>query len=371
MPEEQTAKTDLKALNSLQKEVMDRAQKDFSQAVLTEDLVNRLSLKYLSKGNPKTELSDWVAHHYPKEVENCFTELYKYCLHYALKLISEPEQAEDIAQDCLKELLSTQNPISNLKAWLCRVTHNKAIAAVKKQTHHRKLITKVQNNLPKLPPNPDEDDLSSKLSEACVKKLLSKQDYKTFCELKKAGNLINYTAQLGISYQTAKEHKHRIKVNLRSAYLKQQGWRDSQAILSFQQLRSIKRFIDRLVENSGKTCHYKNPDLQETLKDCTGLMTWEIKMMEENFFHLILMFETTGLPAVLTMDIKMNRAHRISIVYCKRGTLVAVMPEGSVKPLTVEKGKGILNYSELLKLVPQAEVYDQELFEDMLEELKE
>lgn len=371
MPEEQTANTDQKVLNRLQQEVMERAQKDFSQAVLTEDLVNRLSLRYLSKGNPKAGLSDWVAHHYPREVENCFAELHKYSFHYALKLISEPELAEDIAQDCLKELLSTKNPISNLKAWLCRVTHNKAIAAVKKQTHHRKLISSVQNSLLEMPPNPDEDDLSRKLQTGMVKKLLSKQDYKTFCDLKNAGNLKTYAAKHGISYQTAKEHKHRIKVNLRSAYLKEQGWRDSQAILSFQQLRSIKRFIGKLVENCGKTFHDKYPDLQETLKVCTGLMNWELKMMAENLFHLILMFETPSLPSVLVMDIKMNRAHRISIVHCKQGTLVAVMPEGTAKPLSVDKGRAILNYSELLKLVPQATVYDQELFKDMLEELKE
>jgi len=370
MAEDRSARTEQIALLLLQQIVLERARKDFSQAVLCDDMVNRLSLKYISSSEDQNDLGTWVAHHYPKEVENCFAELYKYCLHYALKLISDNEKAEDIAQDCLKELLSTNCNVSNLKAWLCRVTHNKAIANIKQQNYQKKLLNSVQNRCLEPPPHPDEDDLSQKLSPDLLKKLLSKSDYQTFCELKKTGNLKAYAAKMGISYQTAKEHKHRLKLNLRSAYLKEQGWKDSQAILSYHQLRSIKRFIGKLVENGGKACHCKTPDLQETLKDCTGLMTWEIKMMAENYFHLFLMFETPDLPSVMTMDIKLNRANRISIVHFKRGTLVAVMPEGTAKPLSVEKGKAILNYSELLKLVPQATVYDQELFKDMLEELK-
>ncbi len=356
-------------LELLQQEIHCRAEHEFEQKVLRDELVNRLSLRFVSSGPKQCEPIEWLRHNYPKEVETYFSDLFDYCLHYAVKIVSDPVQAEDIAQDSIRELLACRCEIKTLRAWLARVVHNKAIAYY--QTNHRadKLCQDLKQQM--LPPDPDEADFEIKIEREQVKKLLSKTDYLLYKKIFDASNLKAYAKQQGINYQTAKEHKHRIKVNLRSAYLKEQGWKDSQEILSYQQLRSIKRFICRLVENRGKGYAKRHPDVQTALSDCTGLMTWEISMLDERSFHLFLMFSTNALPEVLTMDIKLNRAHRISITKSKRGTLIATMPEGTAKPLSTLKGKAVLNYQELLKLVPQAEVYDQELFSEMLETLKD
>jgi hypothetical protein len=373
MSDTQTDVNGKNTLEDLQQEIRQRAEREFTQGVLSAELVNRLSLKFISKGMDKSDLTDWLNQQYPLEVELCFSELYNYCYHYALKLLSKPEQAEDIAQDTIKELLSTRNSVGNLKAWLCRVTHNKAMAALKKQNHDNDLKNLVQLQLVEKPLHPDEDDLSRKLSPISIRKLLSKRDYKTFCDLKDSPNLKEYAKRTGISYQTAKEHNHRIKVNLRSAYLREQGWRDSQAILSFQQLRSLKRFMDRLTtlgnpENQ-KLCT-KNCDLQETFKDCTGIMTWDISLKDDNSFKLIVMISTTALPTAVSMTIKLNRSNRIRILSCKRGNLVATMPMGDFKPLLEVKGKTRLNYNDLLQMIPSATVYDQENFTNMVERWK-
>jgi len=360
-------------LESLQTEVMRRVTREFSQTAIADELVNRLSLKLISQNEPPSDLQAWISHHYPLEVESCFTGLHSYCHHYALKLLSNPEQAEDIAQDAVKELLCTQNPVSNLKAWLCKVTHNKAVAVVKKHQQDRQLRCLAQQKIAETPLYPDEDNLARKLKQSEVKKLLSKRDYRTFCQIRNSQSLKGYARQQGISYQTAKEHKHRLKINLRSAYLKAQGWRDSQQILSFQQLRSLKRFMDKLttlgIPDRAKS-GAKHCDLQTAFQDCTGILTWDISLNEDNSFKLTILISTSSLPSVVVLTVKLNRANRIVIAKCKRGTLIATIPKGDAKPLSVEKGKTRLHYEELLRIVLQAKVYDQQLFDKMLKDLK-
>ena len=356
-------------LELLQQEIHCRADQEFEQNVLRDELVNRLSLKFISAGSRQSEPIEWLRHNYPKEVETFFSELLDYCFHYAVKIVSDPVQAEDIAQESIKELLASRCEIITLKAWLARVVHNKAMAYYQNNHRDEKLCEDLSQQM--ILPDPDEADFEIKIERDKVKKLLSKSDYLLYKRIFDASSLKAYAKQQGINYQTAKEHKHRIKVNLRSAYLKEQGWKDSREILSYQQLRSIKRFICRLVENRGKGYYKRYPDMQTVLSECTGLMTWEITMLDERSFDLFLMFSTNSLPEILTMDIKLNRAHRISITRLKRGTLIATMPEGTAKPMSTLKGKTLLNYQELRKLVPQAEVFNQELFSEMLETLKD
>jgi len=371
MPQEselqRPADTDLELV---QNAAMARAAQDFAQNAIQIDLVNRLCLKYLGSSQAKQDASAWLDHHYPMAVEACFAELHAHVYHYAVKLMLHPEKAEDIAQECIRELLCTKNPVQNPKAWLAKVAHNKAVSVYQSQQRDHKLLSEVEQ-LSDLPYDPDEDELWTKFTPEKVKQLLSRADFLLYRELSAAPDLKSYAAARRISYQTAKEHRHRLKVNLRSAYLKEQGWRDSPVILSLQQLRSIKRFIGRITDQCSSLPARMSRKVQDAFADCTGIMTWDISMQGNNSFKLYIMITTASLPTLVTMEIKLNRMNSVSISKCKRGTLIATIPSGNTPVLSTDKGKSKLNYAELLRLSSQATVYDQEHFDKMLAEMKD
>ena len=357
-------------LEQVQQAALDKAAGDFSQNAIRIDLVNRLSLKYLTKEQDGQEVSAWLEHHYPMAVEACFAELHAHVFNHATKIMQNLEKAEDIAQECIRELLRTANPIQNPKAWLSRVAHNKAASLFESQHRDHRLLSEVAQ-VQELPPDPDADELWRQFTPEKVKQLLSRADFLLYRKLAEAPDLKTYAATKGISYQTAKEHRHRLKVNLRSAYLKEQGWRDSPVILSYQQLRSIKRFMAKLTATCASPLMIKNQKVKEAFADCQGIMTWDISMLDANSFKLTILIETTTLPTMVRLEIKMNRMNRISICECSRGILICTMPSADSHVLSLDKGRTKLDYAELLRLSAKATVYDQVHFDKMLTELKD
>jgi len=363
----------------MQQLVSKKALSDFNQKAIADDLVNRISLNLLTGKQSTHDFSKWVQQQYQQGVETYFDQLRSYCFHYALKLVQSPETAEDISQDCISELLCSRAEINNIKAWLCRVAHNKAVSQISKESKDNKLSKELLIRAAVPPLNPDSDELPSQLSPEKIKKLLSRTDYQMFMELQKFKTLKEYAAHKQLSYQTAKEHKHRIKINLRSAYLREQGWQDSQEILSFQQLTAIKRFLNKLVTCFGsselnektKNNLFTSPQMVwEAFKETSGIMQWDITALPERVFRLTVTAQTEAEPAIILIKIKLNRANRIGIVSCKRGLIVATIPSADGKMLTKVKGKSELNYQELLRLAPQATIYEPEYFADALIKLK-
>lgn len=363
----------------MQQLICNKALSDFKQKAIADDLVNRISLKMLAGQIYKNDYAKWVQQQYQQSVESYFEQLRAYCFHYALKLVQSPETAEDISQDCINELLCAKTEVTNIKAWLSRVVHNKAVSQINLESKDNKLSQElISRSLPP-PLNPDDDELPAQLSPQKIKKLLSRADYQMHLELVKFKTLKEYAAHKQISYQTAKERKHRLKINLRSAYLRDQGWQDSQEILSFQQLTAIKRFLNKLItcfgtsQSPAKTKNnvFTSPQIvRDAFLGTSGILQWDISALPERVFNLTVTAATEVDKAVIVLKIKLNRANRIGIISCKRGLLVATIPSGESKMITKHKGKDHLNYQELLNLVPQATVYEPELFADMLEILK-
>lgn len=363
----------------VQQLVSKKACQDFNQKAIADDLVNQICLKLLNDQDRISDVSQWVQQKYRQTVEQYFTNLHAYCFHYALKLAVNPETAEDISQDCIRELLCAKTDIGNIKAWLCRVAHNKAASHAKQGSKDSKLSKELALRSDDPPLNPDNEELPNQLSPQRIKKLLSRSDYQMFMELNKFASLKDYAAHKQISYQTAKEHKHRIKINLRSAYLREQGWQDSPDILSFQQLTAIKRFLHKMVttfatsdapEKTKNNLFISPESVREAFSGTSGILQWNISALENMVFTLTITAKTDAEPAFIHMNIKLNRANRIGILSCKRGLLLATLPSGDTRMLTKHKGKDQLNYQEFLNLLPQATILEPELFAELLEKWK-
>ncbi|HRT59805.1 MAG TPA: sigma-70 family RNA polymerase sigma factor [Candidatus Syntrophosphaera sp.] len=369
----------LHSLLAIQDLVRERALREFGQPIVAAELANRISLKQLQPAGDDTQPGQLPEALYSREVEAYFEELREVCCRYARKLLQDKELVEDICQDCLRELLTSTQTISNVKAWLCRVAHNKIVARLqgekKRQVLCREL--KLQNLAP--PCDPEYVNLDKCLDRKDLRRLLSRSDYAIWSRMRLHRSLKAYATTENISYSAAKERRHRIRINLRSAWLKEQGWEHTDKILSYDELRAIRRFIGKIQtlfetpssRQSGQPSLGTLPsDLAEAFSGATKLNQWTIRQISECSYSIIVVADSEADPITVRIEISLNRTNRVRVVQFKRYLLVAAIPTSGKKVITEEKGGPQINYKELLALVPQARVLHPEEFQKILNHMK-
>lgn len=359
------------SLRALKKELHKISNREFVQMAIRKELQDIVTARFAVMGNSEINIPAWLKTNYHLAVETLFHKLFEHCSHYALKLISDPEMAQDIAQDCIKELLDSKQEIKDLKAWLSRVTHNKVVASFKAQKKEAKLVHGLKQLPQEITADPDDDDFHITLRPEEIKKMLSPIEFRMYNELYLKMSLQEYALAHGISYQTAKEHKHRIKVNLRSAYLKDKGYSNTKDILSYQQLRSLNCFVRKLdkLKEGKSSLGVRHPQLKEYFQSYQKIHEWNITLFEKEVYDLVVVLITNATPEVIVIKFKFNRAHRITILKIKKSQLIASMPENDSNPLVLNKGKVELNRPELLRILPHATVHNQELFDELMQKL--
>ena len=359
------------------KAVRQRAVSEFGQPAITDELVSRVSLRLLEASLQGQPGPGWE-NIYRREVESYFAELFAHCQRQAVRLAGDPEAAADICQDCLKELLSTRNKIVCVKAWICQVAHNKAVGKIRQEHRDRALLSELRS-LPDIP-EPDGLDQPAKMDKKQLRKLLSRADYSLWLRLCAHKTLKDYAHAEGISYQTAKNRKRRIRMNLRSAWLRGQGWADSSRVLNYGEFNAIRRLIGRVLATFGTSSakaspdqrgRIKNPSLEEAFKGVGKIHEWTVSLLDEGGFSLLLIGIRDSLPVPVRLKIRLDRAHRVRIFDCQVYKLLATAPVGGARVLTEASGRVKLSYEELLRLVPKFTVLDQERFDMMLADLKE
>lgn len=372
-----TGPTGENSLAKVLKAARQRAVSEFGQPAIADELVSQVSLRLLEASLQGQPGPGWEKI-YRREVESYFAELYAHCQRYAVRLVEDPEAAADICQDCLKELLSTRNKIVNVKAWICQVAHNKAVGKIRQERRDRTLLSELKS-LPEIPA-PDGLDQPAKMDKKQLRKLLSRADYSLWLRLCAHKTLKDYARAEGISYQTAKNRKRRVRMNLRSAWLRGQGWLDSSRVLNYDEFNAIRRFISRVLATYGTSSakaslnqrgRIKNPSLEEAFKGVHKIHEWTVSLLDEGGFSLLLVGIRDGLPVPVKLKIKLDRAHRVRISDCQVYKLLASAPTGGARVLTEVGGRLKLRYEELLRLVPKFTVLDQERFDHILADLRE
>lgn len=383
------------------------ADNAFRQAEMSREISNRVLLKLASGIPDEDQVNTWVQSKFEREVEAYFAELNAFGTNYALKLTRNPENAEDIAQECVQELLSSTRQIDSIKGWLSRVIYHKAVKYISGKSKERKLRDMLREDSEQSPEllkelegethgtrtgyltiSLDKDaallDPSTRNFHRCIKpelakKLLKPADYAIFMGLREAKNLRDYAVVKGIKYQTAKEHKQRVLVNLRSAYMKMQGWLSSPEILDYRQLSVVKRFIRQMMDSFGdpsgegrkSSLGVDKAKVFEALQGFSVLLEWNIKLLPDGSFSLVIVSLQNDMPVVVTMKIRINRAGRINVLSCKRGETIAIIPEQDRSLFTGPKHNQKLDKEQTLALIPGAKVLNKEQFEDFVKSLKE
>jgi DNA-directed RNA polymerase specialized sigma24 family protein len=181
--------------------------------------------------------------------EKDYNDLYKYSLNIAYKFVGYEDSAYDIAQNSMLQLISAKTEITSPYAWLRTVVKRESLKLIEEKkkikeiTVQRHLLTKSVKQIE------GDTDAIPTVDDAIAKKALSVEDYRIYQKLKKIEfNIQKYSEKEKMSYNTASFQKKRIKRNLLSFVLWNDGWRDSTKVLNFAQFNNITRFIRTIIK---------------------------------------------------------------------------------------------------------------------------
>jgi len=353
---------DEKQFDGLQNLVVRKASELFRNRTLSHQVANTLILSLLKETFPTSNIVNWVDRKLPQTVESYFNELRLYCFKYALDLTQMNEIAEDIAQQSIIELLTAEQDILNIKAWLRGLVSNKTKQYVRQQSKEHGIVRDIKaNNVhnagTELPPT---EHLYEKLNADQVKALLSTKDFRLYKKLKKFKNLVEYATAYNLSHTTARKHSHEIRTNLKAAYLKATGWNGTQAILTFRRLNGIKRFLQSMTELYGSnqsisTDKYNlaldKDKLISAFEGVNKVTDWGISMLTDDRFRVFLCYKGSKDPVMIVMYININRANQITITDCHRASMLAALPDPHGRVDLFRHGKPAMTYKEILHLL--------------------
>lgn len=257
--------------------------------------------------------------------EKDYHELYQYSLKAAYHFVGYKDEAYDIAQNALLSFISSKSKIESPHSWLRIVLRREATKLFESQKRYRDLQERapvVQTPAPKTK-EMAESDLIITLDYKKVKKILSAADYEIYKKIKKAGFSIQaYANKEDIPYNTAKNHKNRIKRNILASLLWQDGWRHSTKILNFSQFNNINRFINSLLsavkDNSiDGLIHYKGKLQSEEIMTVLGPIAecfeWSISCVKGQYRSSLACILENGNKCLVTMDIEFKAKNTINM----------------------------------------------------------
>jgi RNA polymerase sigma factor (sigma-70 family) len=183
--------------------------------------------------------------------EKEYKELYKHALKQAHRFIGNSDNAYDIAQNSLLSYLSSKNPIASPKSWLTTVVKREAIKYIKETKKEEKLFKTSSQQIKSKPEKADEE--TTHIMKIGIQKImlyLGKNDYLIYQMLKKYEfSATKCAAKENIPLETVKSHLRRVKRNIISSHLVEDGWRHGAKILNYQQYANISRCINKIIES--------------------------------------------------------------------------------------------------------------------------
>ena len=270
--------------------------KIFNNQSMAKEVANRILLSSLKDSNLdilKNKLNVIIN----TASDKYLNELQLYCYRYALKLSGDPELAQDVSQESLLALFRNSGNIIYIKGWLKSTVYHQVLSTWRKMKKDKYLIAKLEEQ------GESHQDLSivtekellQNLPSEMVKELLSEEDFHRSEIINSFDNLKDYAAAEGISYYTARKHRHIIYRNLKATYINSQGWNANPGMLSFKQYDNLRRFMKTLVEASnnnqihqlsGYCAKINVTELKAVISQVKQISDWGIKVQKKNIYNL-------------------------------------------------------------------------------------
>lgn len=344
---------------NVQKMVTTSVSSRIPHSTLSKDIANSVLLSFIKEDAEVANLQTWVSTKIEQATETHMSDLWQYCFSYALMLLKNEDDAQEISQMVMIALLKSQQPVTFVKAWLKSAVNKQAMLYLKLKNRDSALCASLVNEIKtqREPAPANDKELDKQLNDIMLRKLLSKEDYLTYTEIKNHKSLKHYAQANSISYPKARETKHRIYTNLRASYLKKQGWADTPDILDYRQMVNIKRFLETLLTHAlsgdfSRVFHYADkamkPKLAQNFGSFQQISDWGIHMNSSGSFDVYVIDLTDEeYPITVNLTITLNKANYIKITDCSSMQLMGIISEELLGPLPLDKGRCTLSLDQL------------------------
>jgi hypothetical protein len=293
---------------------------------------------------------------FPRAVENVFEKYRKNCFRICLSKTQNIDLSEDIAQEAISLLLSSENRVENAGAWLAKVTYNllnKHYKDLEKDEQLHNQLSLEDSSLENWLTSGDLRFLKD-FNPTLVDQLTQSDEYRQFQEIDSYDKIKDYAAANKISVATARKRKERARRNLESITLRGLGWRDSPKILNFNQYFAIQKFIREVLrvcsgDKDVKWMKSLSREYAEAVKNIKFIAKWGISAIGNLRFRLRLftIFED-GKPFMFTFIIELSKRNSISILDVTVNQFAGKHPVPDTVFIPKDKGKSGLTYEQII-----------------------
>jgi len=356
---------DLQQYQSIVELIRERNSNLLTCMDLGVDIENSALLNWLSSAQPSQSVPDFIDKQYPKLIESYFLKLRNACFTYCLKKTNDFEKSEDISQDAILQLLKARQPIKDARLWLRQVSCNILAKQYKHNQDHKKMLQTLEYEVRIISEllAGNDIDLSSQIFQKVENTLYESSEYRELIEIQKYPTLTQYAHAKGISYDKARQFSKEIKKNFKAKCLKYYGWEDSPEILSFNQLKSIQRYLNQLIKcpqldkkpsirkNSSLM---KQSDIRQTLVGFDQIDDWGIHIIGSNKYRIHIFCNPGKIePLCVSVIITIKENNRIVTESCKVNRLAAILTIPPNVTIPKNKGKSALTFEQIKTILSE------------------
>ncbi len=271
-----------------------------------------------------------------------YLELRRYAYRYALKIIKNEHDAQDIVQNSLLKMYVKEEDIENHKSYLLQCVKTNAInlIRIKKKEIDIKDVEAITDDFEA---NSEENEV---ISEDVAKTLLSVEDFRTYKMYIKYRKIKDIAKARKIPEGTAKRQVAMMKKNLEAAILKSKGHTKTTNILTFQQIENIRNFI-KLISQKDRDLSKMHKYFEHTecpVMDMARIIDWtySISPKEENTHRLHLTYcDSNKQPHFPVFYFYLDKKNYMKIKSVRFGEIVRILKPEDINQ-TKSTGNGYL-----------------------------
>ncbi len=295
--------------------------------------------------------------------EKEYNDLYKYSLNIASKYVGYKDCAYDIAQNSLLSLISSKAEIKSPFSWIRTTVRREATRYLENEKKSLDIANKKVHDIP--PSSAAYEDETDKIFDIDLMKvyrLLSKEDFAIFKKMKAVNfSSLKYSAKHKISLNTANSQKKRIKRNIQSSLLWENGWRSSDQILNYAQHNNIVRFIKQLLVSlsENRVADLKNYlekvdkiEFQNLFKDIESCIEWYVIYMDNSYKLMLVFTPINPIPKVVELTIDFNHTNYLKVIEAKeKKPYIVINTTAEEVRKHKEKGKLTLSGDQIVSIL--------------------
>ncbi|NLK49335.1 MAG: sigma-70 family RNA polymerase sigma factor [Candidatus Cloacimonetes bacterium] len=333
----------------------------FRHLNLSDDIANYILAKLIKAAptDPMGIPADFINSIFPKAVEDVFNYYHRVAFQFCLTKTQDPSLSEDISQEVITLLLSSQHHINNVYGWIRQVTHNLLCKHYASQTKEKDLYNMLcveSSSIHNMMTSENTFDIEG-LNPQAKNEILASQEYQNYTTMLAFDGISDYATSMNVSEKVAQKRKDKVIRNLRSKILLAIGWEASREILNYNQYHAIQKFIRTILKEGHSTDGIQPQNkiklkLTQVMNGIEKIDDWGINMVDNGRFRLHIFHLTQNKqPIIATFFIILSERNQVRIENCQKNEIIGAHPIPANLHIPKKMGRALWSYEKIISLL--------------------